>query len=113
MSIFPDTCDLIFIRDLSENVSKEGNLPDSSAIASIRSGLSSGCQQSIQDIRYLNYESDSMDFAFNKTFIDTTHQIHSMTKSHRLIFIDDSLKECRILHYNSKYKTELLTNPKN
>ncbi len=113
MAIFPDTCDLFFIRDLSENVNKQARLPDSSAIASIYSGLSPDCQQSIQDIRSLNYASDSMDVAFTKTFIDTTNQLKSLTKGYRLIFNHGTLKECRILHSNSKYKTELLTNPKN
>lgn len=77
-------------------------------IEKLREKLNPSCQKSFSSIEALVYNKDSMDFVLKKNFFNSTLIINSMVKCYRVIFVDDTLKELRILHINTNYSSELL-----
>ena len=105
--IHPDTCDIKLIKDLAEYRLENKMLPDSQMIRSIHANLDETCYSSIDSIRSLNYNHDSLDMVIMKNFPDTTLKVNSAMKGYRLIFETDTLRAIRLLHSDSDLKSEL------
>jgi len=104
IALIPDTCEMSLIERIRTFRIYNQKFPNNQDIEK----LNQPCQKSINSIESFSYNKDSMDFVFQKSINDSTLKIRSMRKCYRLIFVDDTLKELRILHNNKNYKSELL-----
>ncbi|MBX7180909.1 MAG: hypothetical protein K1X82_02265 [Bacteroidia bacterium] len=108
LAIFPDSCEIQLIVDVSKYSLLHSSLPDSIAIRQILLEIATPCQQTIKNIKTIIYNKDSMDISLTKIFMDTTLQSQQMKKGYRLIFSEDSLRNMRLLHFKSPhYHSEL------
>jgi hypothetical protein len=108
IALIPDSCDMYLINEIKTFRIDNLKYPDNVDIEKLREKLNPPCQRSFSSIEDLVYNRDSIDFVFQKNFSDSTLKIKSMLKCYGVIFADDTLKELRILHNNTKYSSELL-----
>lgn len=108
VAIIPDTCDIYLIEEIRTFRTENHRFPDNQEINLQKEKLNMACQKSIDSIGSFSYNKDSMDFVFQKNLNDSNLIMNSMIKCYRLIFADDTLKEVRIMHNNTNFKSELL-----
>lgn len=108
VAIIPDTCDIFLVEEISTFRIDSQKFPNNQDIERLKEKLNLACRNSIDSIGSMAYNKDSMDFVFQKNLNDSNLIMNSMIKCYRLIFADDTLKEVRIIHHNTKFKSELL-----
>jgi len=105
--VLPDSCDIALISKVSLYKLEKHAIPDTKTIDSIYSSGSYPCNMSIDSLRTLGYDDDSLDLVFVRNYNDTNLNVASMLKGYRLIFKEDSLKKIALIHTNKGVESSL------
>jgi len=103
----PDSCDIALISGISLYKLEKHAIPNTETIDSIHSGVRYPCNLSINTLRTLGYDDDSLDLVFVRNYNDTNLLVTSMLKGYRLIFKGDSLKKIALIHTNIGVESSL------
>jgi hypothetical protein len=107
-SIYPDTCETSFMFEIQIFRMEKQRFPDSVDIQKIAGDLTPKCNNNLDMINSLVYNTDSMDFSYQVNIAGSPHGGNSLFKCYRMIYSQDTLWEMRILHNNNKYETGLI-----